>query len=331
VVPLLFNTAPEVPALPSPPDGAVSQPLTTTINWACSDSDPGDRLSYRVYFGTDPAPQNNPPALTALPVYDPGPLQLGQTYFWSVTATDAVGASSSGGIWRFSTPPSTPPLVPANPSPGNGAENQPCFLVLGWDGGDPDEGDRIGYDVYFGTQNPPRLVQSNITDTQYAVTFLRPLSTYYWHITARDSSGVETTGPVWHFSTGLLPPECLVETVLGRDNADIDELRVLRDTVLVRSTIGRELIHLYYLLSPSLCRIVRENPSLYARSAEVLARVLQCLRNECGPEAREGLVRSLSALVADYAAADSSIQDILRYGSRRVMMLPWASLVAPDS
>jgi len=57
------------------------------------------------------------------------------------------------------------PGIPFNPSPIDGATNQPLFLTLSWSCTDPD-GDALKYDVYFGTTNPPtQIVTQDQTTT----------------------------------------------------------------------------------------------------------------------------------------------------------------------
>ncbi|MCJ7696981.1 MAG: hypothetical protein MUO73_01450, partial [Thermoplasmata archaeon] len=52
-----------------------------------------------------------------------------------------------------------PPAQPCNPRPENGAINLPVKTNLSWDGGDYDPGDVVYYDVYFGTNPDPALLE----------------------------------------------------------------------------------------------------------------------------------------------------------------------------
>ncbi|HAV42399.1 TPA: hypothetical protein DCX15_00060 [bacterium] len=95
-----------------------------------------------------------------------------------------------------------PPNTPSNPSPVNGTTNQPINVTLSWTGGDPDPGDTVTYDAYFGTTTPPtKLVSSNQAGTTYNPGTLNHNTTYYWKIVAKDNHGASTSGPVWSFTT----------------------------------------------------------------------------------------------------------------------------------
>ena len=49
-----------------------------------------------------------------------------------------------------------PPYVPNNPDPANESVNVNLTTNLSWTGGDPDQGDTISYNIFFGTDpNPP--------------------------------------------------------------------------------------------------------------------------------------------------------------------------------
>ncbi|HEC81963.1 MAG TPA: hypothetical protein ENI42_06030, partial [Thermoplasmatales archaeon] len=93
-----------------------------------------------------------------------------------------------------------PPYKPNNPYPENGSINVNSNTHLTWDGGDPDMGDTVTYDIYLGETNPPPKVVSNISETMYNPDML-PGKTYYWRVVAWDSKNASTTGPLWSFTT----------------------------------------------------------------------------------------------------------------------------------
>lgn len=95
-----------------------------------------------------------------------------------------------------------PPNTPSNPNPANGATGVSTTPTLSWTGGDPDVGDTVTYDVYFGTAASPPLVSSNQAAATFAPGTLTASTLYYWRIVARDSFGATTSGPTWSFTTG---------------------------------------------------------------------------------------------------------------------------------
>ena len=99
----------------------------------------------------------------------------------------------------------SPPNIPSNPNPPDGADNQPINIILSWTGGDPD-GDDVTYDVYFGTEADPPLVSSRQPNANYDPGILNYETPYYWKIVAWDQLDASTQGPVWSFNTGLTPP-----------------------------------------------------------------------------------------------------------------------------
>lgn len=98
-----------------------------------------------------------------------------------------------------------PPNTPSNPSPGDGSTGAPTTgATLTWQGGDPDPGDTVTYNVTFDdTPNPQTLECASATTEQCQIQ--RTLTdgvTYYWRVVAEDSSGLVTSGPVWSFTVG---------------------------------------------------------------------------------------------------------------------------------
>ena len=99
------------------------------------------------------------------------------------------------------------PNVPGNPTPAHGAANMSLTTVLSWTCRDPNAGDSVKYDIYFASINPPdTLIAVDWVLPNYTVHNLDTNRTYYWRITAKDSKGASTNGPVWRFSTAVSPP-----------------------------------------------------------------------------------------------------------------------------
>jgi hypothetical protein len=98
--------APTVPANPSPPDGAVDQPLDVTLNWETSAPlGSGLCIFYQwLYLGTDPDPPIITPGDGTWPPHEIGPLQPSTTYYWKIRAYDCFwDEGTTGPIWQFTT------------------------------------------------------------------------------------------------------------------------------------------------------------------------------------------------------------------------------------
>ncbi len=122
----------------------------------------------------------------------------------------------------FATGANQPPYTPSDPNPANGTTNVPLNKILSWTGGDPDPGDIVAYDVYFGTTSPPPKIVNNQTTTSYAPTGMTYNEQYYWKIVAWDNGGLSAEGPIWEFSTvtDTVPPTSTHELAgtIGNDD-----------------------------------------------------------------------------------------------------------------
>ncbi len=201
------NRPPYTPSAPNPTDGTTDNPIVLTLNWIGGDPDSGDTTAYDVYFGTTTNPLevlSNTSATT----YDPGTLMHSTQYYWKIIAWDNHGASTTGSLWSFTTtaPPNQPPYVPSNPEPMDGATDMPITANLNWIGGDPDSGDTVTYDVYFGDTNSPPMVADNITTITYTPSTLPYNTLYYWRIVSWDDHDASSASPLWTFTTHLNQP-----------------------------------------------------------------------------------------------------------------------------
>lgn len=108
------------------------------------------------------------------------------------------------------------PSEPTNPSPADGWFIDSFFDVwyqieLNWSPSTDDEDendDTVTYDVYLGTTpDPVKIIAADSLESKFRIDdgTLLPGVTYYWKVVAKDSFGGQTDGPVWSFTTHLLP------------------------------------------------------------------------------------------------------------------------------
>jgi len=196
------NNPPYTPSNPSPANHATGVSVNADLSWTGGDPDAGDTVTYDVYFGTSSTPplvSNDQSGTT----YDPGTLAYNTKYYWKIIAADNHAASTTGPLWDFTTqtPANNPPNTPSSPSPADHATGASINADLSWTGGDPDAGDTVTYDVYFGTSSTPPLVSNDQSGTTYDPGTLAYNTKYYWKIIATDNHAASTMGPLWDFTT----------------------------------------------------------------------------------------------------------------------------------
>jgi hypothetical protein len=126
------------------------------------------------------------------------------TYYWYVTVSDDIYTIQSP-TWSFTTEANQPPYTPNSPSPADGETNVNINKVLTWIGGDPNPGDSVKYDVYFGKSSSPPLVAEDVPQSAYVPGTLDLETKYYWRIDAEDEYGLTANGPLWEFTTQSEP------------------------------------------------------------------------------------------------------------------------------
>ena len=119
----------------------------------------------------------------------------GYAYPPSTNPFDAYYVDDAAAAWI-----NVPPNVPNDSLPRDSAKAVSPYIDLRWTGGDSNYFDRVVYDVYFGTVNPPPFA-GNRTSTVYDPGTLPFGTTYYWQIVAKDNSGDSTVSSLWTFTT----------------------------------------------------------------------------------------------------------------------------------
>ncbi|PNX54005.1 MAG: hypothetical protein BV458_01435 [Thermoplasmata archaeon M9B2D] len=205
------NLPPYEPSDPSPANGSTNVSVTADLSWTGGDPDPGDSVTYDVFFGISSPPPKvmaNQSGLT----FDPGALSYNTVYFWRIVAWDEYGASTAGALWCFKTKINCPPNTPCNPYPANGTTDISVYTSLMWNCSDPDDGDTITYDVYLGNSFPLTKIISNTSANSTTLDELHYCTKYYWKIIAWDNYKNSNESPIWSFTTEIdsIPPTLVI-------------------------------------------------------------------------------------------------------------------------
>ena len=197
-----MNQPPNIPSNPTPTNASTNISINTNISWTGGDPDPEDTVTYDIYFGTSTTPPKIISNQTNL-TYTPGTLTYNTLYHWRIIAWDNHSTSTTGPLWHFMTSdiPNLPPYAPGDPIPPNGSIEVSLTTDLTWTGGDPNPGDSVTYDVYFGSSFPLTKIVSNISVTWTVLDTLFYSTTYYWKIIAWDNHQNSNESPIWSFST----------------------------------------------------------------------------------------------------------------------------------
>jgi len=218
------NNPPYTPSNPTPSNHATNVDIDADLIWTGGDPDGGDTVTYDVYFE---AGDSSPDVLVSYGqsdvIYDPGTMNNNTKYYWQIVSKDNNGGTANGPIWDFTTitEPNNPPNVPSNPNPVNHATSVYINTIISWTGGDPDTGDTVTYDVYFGTNSNPPKVSTWQSSTSYNPGELEYSTKYYWKIVAIDDHWAYKIGPVWDFITssmGNYPPSVYITFPVENDN-----------------------------------------------------------------------------------------------------------------
>jgi hypothetical protein len=203
------NNPPYPPSNPIPRNNSLEIPINTNLTWNGGDPD-NDTVLYDVYFGeVNKGPPQKVSSNQTNTTFEPFGLKFSTEYHWKIIAWDKYGLKREGDLWNFKTQGNLPPNKATNPIPPDGETNVPVTAIINWTGNDPNPGDPLTYDVYFGVTNPPTKKAANISLNSYDPPGDMDLyQTYYWYITTWDSQGLKAKGDIWSFSTGInLPPE----------------------------------------------------------------------------------------------------------------------------
>lgn len=211
---------PSTPALVSPANGAVDQPLNVKLVWNKSPN----ASSYHVQLSTvsDFSSKVIDDSLLTDTTQTVGSLTNGTDYYWRVSASDSNGVSAWASPWKFTTVPSVP-LPPVLASPANGSTIDTTFVTLSWSA----SSGATSYWLQNGTDSVFHTVMfsdSTITALSQKISGLMRDTDYFWRVSAKNSGGRSAWSTVWKFAV-VTPPQAPTPTN-PPDGAIIDSTTV---------------------------------------------------------------------------------------------------------
>jgi hypothetical protein len=201
------------------PDDKDTVILHPKLYWhKATDPDPGDQLTYTLYWSLDSLSYPNSFTTTDTAYTLPGLLN-DTVYYWKVKVKDKFNLEtwSTEPFWRFralNIAPSSFTLI----SPKNDSTVSVLTPTLRWHKPyDPDPLDPISYIVYYSLNSTFAVYDSVLsTDTAKVLPTLYDDSTYYWKVKAKDSYGATnwSTPSYWSFKV-YYPQQPQVFTLLS--------------------------------------------------------------------------------------------------------------------
>ena len=176
------TTTPSAPTLNS----AASGNGTVALIWSAPTSNGGSAITgYRVYRGTTSGSETLLTTLGNVTSWSDTGLTNGTTYYYKVSALNAVGESVASN--ELSAKPATTPGAPTlnSATPGNGT------VALAWSAPASSGGSAItGYRVYRGTASGTETLLTTLSNvTSFTDTGLTNGTTYYYKVSALNSVG----------------------------------------------------------------------------------------------------------------------------------------------
>ena len=221
---LIVNTdqvAPTKPVLKTPANTSTADSTSPLLAWQASIDANNDVITYVVKLDTlnPPVQEVFTSSIPSQTSYRVTTKLLRKTYYWQVTAKDATSQNASL-IWSFQVP-NTAPTVPNLTSPNNNSTDISVNSSLTWQASTDVDGDRVVYDIFLDTKNPPVIkVSSGQNNLAYTSSGQTKNTQYYWQVVAKDEQGAEVKSLIWTYTTSSNASPTRVNLLAPANNAD---------------------------------------------------------------------------------------------------------------
>ncbi|RDI52428.1 glycoside hydrolase family 78 protein [Flavobacterium glaciei] len=200
------NVAPTIPTLASPVNNKLCINNSVSFEWNASTDANNDAVVYQIQIAKDKDFANIVMSGGSSATYQNFTLEKATAYYWRVKSIDSKGLSSNySSIFSFYTSGvgviNYLPFLPDLVAPELNALVNPTALQLRWTASDVDVKDKLVYDVYFGTTNPPvNKIGDDLTNSTLDVV-ITGAKEYFWKVVVKDDKGGTTIGQTWRFRT----------------------------------------------------------------------------------------------------------------------------------
>lgn len=200
------NVAPTVPTLVAPVNNKLCTNNAVSFQWNAATDSNNDPIVYQIQVSKDKDFSHIVMTAESTAIYQNFTLEKSTAYYWRVKSTDTKDLSSTySTVFSFYTSgdgvvnylPFSPDLV----APELNSVLSTKTATLKWTANDVDTKDKLVYDVYFGTTNPPTEKVGVDQDASILDVNVVGSKEYFWKVVVKDDKGGETNGQIWRFRT----------------------------------------------------------------------------------------------------------------------------------
>lgn len=200
------NTAPTAPTLVTPTNNKLCISNLVSFQWNVSTDANKDPITYQMQVAKDQQFTQIVETYEGSSNTKDFTLQKSTAYYWRVKATDDENLSSEySTVYNLYTSGDAVtnylPFAPELVQPLFNSVLNTTTATLEWKASDVDINDKLVFDVYFGTDNPPTAKVSENKETKTLDVAVVPAKEYYWKVVVKDNKGGETIGQIWKFKT----------------------------------------------------------------------------------------------------------------------------------
>jgi hypothetical protein len=198
------NQAPSTVELVFPSANLLCIDNTIAFNWTDAVDPENNDIEYSLIIAKDRALTDVVENRTVTGSQIEITLEKETAYYWKVDALDVdnnLGSSSE--VFAFYTKgdgsqnyvPFTSQLL----TPNNNAVVASGALNLTWNSADPNTNDTLTFELFFGEDANPDLIDDAVASENYAVNVVSG-KTYFWKVNVIDDAGAKSIGQIWSFT-----------------------------------------------------------------------------------------------------------------------------------